>query len=79
MDRGRFANFCRGRQCNFLASNMSEFENYLRCGLLEHGFLRGRCDTCHHENLVASGVNIAGLALFLFAGTCGQRASGFIM
>ena len=43
---------------------MSEFENYLRCGLLEHGFLRGRCDTCHHENLVASAVNIAGLALF---------------
>ena len=24
-----------------------EFEDYLRCGRLEHGFLRVRCDTCH--------------------------------
>ena len=23
-----------------------EFEDYLRCGRLEHGFLRVRCDTC---------------------------------
>jgi hypothetical protein len=24
-----------------------EFEEYLKCGRLEHGFLRLRCDTCH--------------------------------
>jgi hypothetical protein len=30
-----------------------EFEDYLKCGRLEHGFLRGRCDTCHAEHLVA--------------------------
>lgn len=30
-----------------------EFEEYLRCGRLEHGFLRVRCATCHHEKLVA--------------------------
>jgi hypothetical protein len=30
-----------------------EFEDYLRCGRLEHGFLRVRCDTCHAEHLVA--------------------------
>ena len=24
-----------------------EFEGYLKCGRLEHGFLRLRCDTCH--------------------------------
>ena len=30
-----------------------EFEEYLKCGRLEHGFLRVRCDTCHAEHLVA--------------------------
>jgi hypothetical protein len=30
-----------------------EFEEYLKCGLLEHGVLRVRCDTCHAEHLVA--------------------------
>jgi hypothetical protein len=30
-----------------------EFEDYLKCGRLEHGFLRVRCDTCHAEHLVA--------------------------
>jgi hypothetical protein len=30
-----------------------EFDDYLRCGLLEHGFLRVRCEDCHHERQVA--------------------------
>ena len=30
-----------------------EFEGYLKCGRLEHGFLRVRCDSCHAEHLVA--------------------------
>jgi WD40 repeat protein len=30
-----------------------EFEDYLKCGRLEHGFLRVRCDSCHAEHLVA--------------------------
>ena len=30
-----------------------EFEDYLKCGRLEHGFLRVRCETCHEERLVA--------------------------
>ncbi len=30
-----------------------EFEDYLKCGRLEHGFLRVRCDDCHAERLVA--------------------------
>ncbi len=30
-----------------------EFEEYLKCGRLEHGFLRVRCDSCHAELLVA--------------------------
>lgn len=30
-----------------------EFEDCLKCGRLEHGFVRVRCDSCHAENLVA--------------------------
>ena len=30
-----------------------EFDEYLRCGRLEHGFLRVRCASCHAEHLVA--------------------------
>lgn len=26
-----------------------EFESYLKCGQLEHGFLRVPCDTCHRR------------------------------
>ncbi|MBO6659069.1 MAG: transposase zinc-binding domain-containing protein, partial [Pseudomonadales bacterium] len=29
-----------------------EFEDYLKCGRLEHGFLRVCCESCHHEKLV---------------------------
>jgi len=30
-----------------------EFDEYLKCGRLEHGFLRMQCETCHAEHLVA--------------------------
>lgn len=30
-----------------------EFEDFLKCGRLEHGFLRVRCERCHDEKLVA--------------------------
>ena len=30
-----------------------EFDEYLKCGTLEHGFLRVRCESCHDEKLVA--------------------------
>ena len=30
-----------------------EFEAYLRCGRLEHGFVRVKCEGCKHEHLVA--------------------------
>jgi len=30
-----------------------EFEAYLKCGLLEHGFLRVKCESCQAEKLVA--------------------------
>ena len=30
-----------------------ELEDYLKCGRLEHDFLRVRCGSCHAEHLVA--------------------------
>ncbi len=30
-----------------------EFDDYLKCGRLEYGFLRVRCDSCRHEKLAA--------------------------
>ena len=30
-----------------------EFEAFLACGILAHGFLRLRCSECGHEKLVA--------------------------
>jgi len=35
------------------ASVQRELEAYLKCGRLEYGFLRVRCDSCHAEHLVA--------------------------
>ena len=32
---------------------IKEFDKYLKCGRLEHGFLRVRCDSCYDEKLVA--------------------------
>ncbi|OJW09518.1 MAG: hypothetical protein BGO44_04370 [Legionella sp. 39-23] len=31
----------------------NEFEAHLKCGRLEHGFLRVQCESCHNEQLVA--------------------------
>jgi len=45
-----------------------EFDDYLKCGRLEHGFLRVRCDTCHFERLVAFSCKRRG-----FCPSCGTR------
>jgi hypothetical protein len=45
-----------------------EFEAYLKCGRLEHGFLRVRCDSCHAEHLVAFSCKNRG-----FCPSCGAR------
>ena len=34
-----------------------EFEAFLECGILAHGFLRVRCADCAHEKLVAFSCN----------------------
>jgi ribosomal protein S27E len=45
-----------------------EFEDYLKCGRLEHGFLRVRCESCHAEHLVAYSCKRRG-----FCPSCGAR------
>jgi len=45
-----------------------EFEDYLKCSRLEHGFLRVRCDSCHAEHLVAFSCKRRG-----FCPSCGAR------
>ena len=45
-----------------------DFEDCLKCGRLEHGFLRVRCDSCHAEHLVAFSCKRRG-----FCPSCGAR------
>ena len=45
-----------------------EFEAYLKCGRLEQGFIRVRCEHCHHERLVAFSCKKRG-----FCPSCGAR------
>jgi len=45
-----------------------EFEDYLKCGRLGHGFLRVRCENCHEERLVAFSCKRRG-----FCPSCGTR------
>ena len=45
-----------------------EFEAYLKCGRLEHGFLRVQCESCHGEQLVAFSCKRRG-----FCPSCGAK------
>jgi ribosomal protein S27E len=45
-----------------------EFDEYLKCGRLEYGFLRVRCESCHDEKLVAFSCKRRG-----FCPSCGAR------
>jgi ribosomal protein S27E len=45
-----------------------EFDEFLRCGRLEHGFLRVVCGDCKHEKLVAFSCKRRG-----FCPSCGAR------
>jgi ribosomal protein S27E len=46
----------------------AEFDAYLRCGVLDHGFLRVVCEQCHAERLVAFSCKKRGLCP-----SCGAR------
>jgi ribosomal protein S27E len=45
-----------------------EFDDFLKCGRLEHGFLRVCCEDCKHERLVAFSCKRRG-----FCPSCGAR------
>ena len=45
-----------------------EFDEYLKCGRLEHGFLRVQCSTCQKERQVAFSCKRRG-----FCPSCGAR------
>ena len=45
-----------------------EFDEFLRCGVLDHGFLRVACQHCHAERLVAFSCKKRG-----FCSSCGAR------
>jgi ribosomal protein S27E len=45
-----------------------EFADYLKCGCLDHDFLRVQCTECHHEHLVAFSCKRLG-----FCPSCGAR------
>ena len=45
-----------------------EFNEYLKCGRLENGFLRVRCEDCHREHLVAFSCKRRG-----YCPSCGAR------
>jgi ribosomal protein S27E len=45
-----------------------EFEDYLKCGLLKHGFLHVKCNGCRQEHLVAFSCKRRG-----FCTSCGAR------
>ena len=45
-----------------------EFNKYLKCGILAHGFLRARCESCEHEKIVAFSCKLRG-----FCPSCGAR------
>lgn len=47
---------------------VKEFEEYLKCGILAHGFLRVKCESCEHEKLVAFSCKRRG-----FCPSCGGK------
>ena len=54
-----------------------EFDEYLKCGRLEHGFLRVQCETCHAEHLVAFSCKRRGFCPILITIECTTIYMGF--
>ena len=63
-----FQDLCHEEGKHLPAHVTKEFEAFLKCGVLAHGFLRFRCVDCKHERLVAFSCKKRG-----FCGSCGAR------
>ncbi len=59
---------CREAQGCAGTAITKEFDAYLKCGRLEHGFFRVRCEACHDERLVGFSCKKRG-----FCSSCGAR------
>jgi len=46
----------------------NEFRDYLKCGILAHGFLRSKCESCQNDHLIAFSCKRRG-----FCPSCGGR------
>ena len=67
MDSCRFAGWRHGGRTLPIFVHQ-EFEAYLKCGRLEYGFSRVRCQACHAERLVVFSCKRRG-----FCPSCGAR------
>jgi ribosomal protein S27E len=61
-------NELREREASLPRFVLTEFQEYLRCGRLEYGFVRVKCNGCRHEHLVAFSCKRRG-----FCPSCGAR------
>ena len=66
-----FVEHLAARERTLPAHVQREFEDYLKCGRLEHGFLRVRCADCHAERLVAFSCKRRGLLRASCPAPCG--------
>jgi hypothetical protein len=51
-----------------------EFEAFLRCGRLKHGFLRMRCERCHDDKRVAFSCKWRGLSEWRCTANGGEQS-----
>lgn len=64
-----FLEICDNQKGGLPKYIQDEFEDFLECGILAHGFLRLRCEDCHHEKLVAFSCRHRGFC----PSCCGKR------
>ena len=56
-----------------------EFDAFLECGILAHGFLRLRCGDCGHDKLVwRASSSVSGKTTFRMAGWTGMNVAGSV-
>ena len=56
-----------------------EFDAFLECGILAHGFLRLRCGDCGHDKLVwRASSSVSGKTTFRMAGWTGMNIAGSV-
>jgi hypothetical protein len=73
-----FLEICENQKGGLPCYVKEEFADFLECGILAHGFLRLRCEDCHHEKLIAFSCRHRGFC----PSCCGKRqalTTAFVM